>query len=96
MSRAPAASCCPGSTVSPASTGVSEAKVTAGSLAPSVRLLPERWCQRSGGDELGSVEEVGAEIYQAVMSVASRPGNQEEALDYGEEEFVPWHLGTVM
>jgi altronate hydrolase len=43
-----------------------------------------------------TVEEVGAEIYQAVLSVASGQETKSESLDYGEEEFVPWHLGTVM
>ena len=47
-------------------------------------------------DGEATVEEVGAEIYQAVLAVASGQETKSESLDYGEEEFVPWHLGTVM
>ena len=47
-------------------------------------------------DGAATVEEVGAEIYQTVLAVASGQETKSESLDYGEEEFVPWHLGTVM
>jgi altronate hydrolase len=47
-------------------------------------------------DGEATVEEVGAEIYEAVLAVASGQETKSESLDYGEEEFVPWHLGTVM
>jgi altronate hydrolase len=43
-----------------------------------------------------TVEQVGAEIYQMVLDVASGQETKSESLDYGEEEFVPWHIGTVM
>jgi altronate hydrolase len=42
------------------------------------------------------VEDVGAEIYDMVLAVASGQETKSESLDYGEEEFVPWHIGTVM
>ena len=47
-------------------------------------------------DGEATVEEVGAEIYETVLAVASGQETKSESLDYGEEEFVPWHLGTVM
>jgi altronate dehydratase len=30
------------------------------------------------------------------LAVASGQKTKSESLDYGEEEFVPWHIGTVM
>ena len=47
-------------------------------------------------DGSATVEDVGAEIYQMVLDVASGQETKSESLDYGEEEFVPWHIGTVM
>jgi altronate hydrolase len=47
-------------------------------------------------DGTATVEEVGAEIYDMVLAVASGQETKSESLDYGEEEFVPWHIGTVM
>ncbi len=47
-------------------------------------------------DGSATVEEVGAEIYDMVLAVASGQETKSESLDYGEEEFVPWHIGTVM
>ncbi len=47
-------------------------------------------------DGSATVEEVGAEIYDMVLAVASGAETKSESLDYGEEEFVPWHIGTVM
>ncbi|MCP2166868.1 UxaA family hydrolase [Goodfellowiella coeruleoviolacea] len=43
-----------------------------------------------------TVEQVGERIYRRVLAVASGEPTRSESLDYGEEEFVPWHLGTVM
>jgi altronate hydrolase len=47
-------------------------------------------------DGAATVEDVGAEIYDMVLAVASGQETKSESLDYGEEEFVPWHIGTVM
>ncbi|WP_037577597.1 UxaA family hydrolase [Phaeacidiphilus oryzae] len=47
-------------------------------------------------DGSATVEEIGEEIYRRVLAVASGERTKSEGLDYGEEEFVPWHLGTVM
>lgn len=52
----------------------------------------------AGGIAAGSatIEQVGEEIFERVLAVASGEPTKSEELDYGEEEFVPWHLGTVM
>lgn len=47
-------------------------------------------------DGTSTVEEVGEQVFAKVLSVASGEATKSEELDYGEEEFVPWHLGTVM
>jgi altronate hydrolase len=47
-------------------------------------------------DGTATVEQVGAEIFATVLAVASGERTKSETLEYGEEEFVPWHLGTVM
>jgi altronate hydrolase len=47
-------------------------------------------------DGTSTVEEVGAEIFERVLAVASGQPTKSETMEYGEEEFVPWHLGTVM
>ncbi|GAA4877339.1 altronate dehydratase family protein [Saccharopolyspora cebuensis] len=43
-----------------------------------------------------SVEALGEQIFDHVLRVASGEHTQSEDLGYGEEEFVPWHIGTVM
>jgi altronate hydrolase len=47
-------------------------------------------------DGTTTVEELGEQIFQRVLAVASGEPTKSEAMEYGEEEFVPWHLGTVM
>jgi altronate hydrolase len=43
-----------------------------------------------------TVEALGAQIFDHVLRVASGEHTKSEDLGYGEEEFVPWHIGTVM
>lgn len=43
-----------------------------------------------------TVDELGEQIFQHVIRVASGEPTKNEQLGYGEEEFVPWHLGTIM
>ena len=43
-----------------------------------------------------SVEEMGARIFDRVLAVASGEQTKSEELGYGDEEFVPWHLSTVL
>ncbi len=46
-----------------------------------------------GDDTVGGL---GQRIFDQVLRVASGEQTKSEALGYGDEEFVPWHLGTVM
>ena len=43
-----------------------------------------------------SVEEVGREIYEALLRVASGERTKSEAQGLGDHEFVPWQIGAVM
>ncbi|WP_052868052.1 UxaA family hydrolase [Streptomyces niger] len=47
-------------------------------------------------DGTGTVEETGRAIFERVLAVASGEPTKSESMEYGEEEFVPWHIGTVM
>lgn len=47
-------------------------------------------------DGTTTVEELGAVIFDTIRAVASGARTRSEALGYGEEEFTPWHIGTVM
>lgn len=43
-----------------------------------------------------SVAEMGQQIFDHILRVASGEETKSEELGYGEEEFVPWHLSTVL
>ncbi|MEM7670936.1 MAG: altronate dehydratase, partial [Pseudomonadota bacterium] len=43
-----------------------------------------------------SVEEVGREIYEALLRVASGAQTKSERQGLGDYEFVPWQIGAVM
>ncbi|SFC67099.1 altronate hydrolase [Nocardioides terrae] len=43
-----------------------------------------------------TLEQVGREVFDRVVAVASGERTASEELGYGEEEFVPWQLGAVM
>lgn len=43
-----------------------------------------------------SIEEVGREIYQMILDVASGRPTKSEAQGLGDYEFVPWQIGAVM
>ncbi|HWE54497.1 MAG TPA: altronate dehydratase family protein [Acidimicrobiales bacterium] len=47
-------------------------------------------------DGTTTVEDLGAVIFDTIRAVASGTETRSEALGYGEEEFTPWHIGTVM
>jgi altronate hydrolase len=42
-----------------------------------------------------TVQEVGEQIFARILAVASGEQTVSEELDLGQEEFVPWQLGTV-
>ncbi|TFB93609.1 UxaA family hydrolase [Cryobacterium sp. HLT2-28] len=46
-------------------------------------------------DGTASVDEVGAEILEMIIAVASGTQTTSEEFDVGQEEFVPWHIGAV-
>lgn len=47
-------------------------------------------------DGTATVKDKGAEIFEALIRVASGEKSRSEALDLGNEEFVPWMLGAQM
>lgn len=46
-------------------------------------------------DGTATLEQVGDEIFERIIAVASGQETVSEGLDLGQEEFVPWQLGTV-
>jgi len=46
-------------------------------------------------DGTAGLSEVGDEIFERIIAVASGERTASEELDIGQEEFVPWQLGTV-
>jgi len=46
-------------------------------------------------DGTAGLAEVGDEIFERMIAVASGEPTVSEELDIGQEEFVPWQLGTV-
>ncbi|HQZ11531.1 MAG TPA: altronate dehydratase family protein [Devosia sp.] len=51
----------------------------------------------NGGDVLdgNSLEHKGEEIFRKILSVASGEKSKSELLGYGDNEFVPWHIGAT-
>jgi altronate hydrolase len=47
-------------------------------------------------DGTAAIAGVGEEILARILAVASGEPTKSEQLGYGEPEFVPWHIGTVM
>ena len=43
-----------------------------------------------------SVDDVGREIFEKIISVASGEQTKSEQLGYGDEEFVPWQIGPTL
>jgi altronate hydrolase len=75
--------------------------------APSIKLATNRELFRRMADDMdvdcgsildgdATVQEVGAQIYAAVVDVASGRPTKSELLGLGDEEMVPWQLGAVM
>src|SRR5450631_635273 len=46
-------------------------------------------------DGTAGLTQVGDEIFEAIIAVASGQATVSEELDIGQQEFVPWQLGTV-
>jgi len=47
-------------------------------------------------DGTRSIEETGQEIFDYLLAVASGRASKSEEFGYGDNEFVPWQIGTVM
>ncbi len=43
-----------------------------------------------------TIEEVGAEIFDYMLDIASGKQSKSEALGFGDNEFIPWQVGAVM
>lgn len=43
-----------------------------------------------------SLEEMGEQIYQLLLDVASGKASKSEAQGLGDYEFVPWQIGATM
>ena len=43
-----------------------------------------------------SVEEVGEQIFEYFLSVASGNKSKSEEMGFGDNEFIPWQIGAVM
>jgi altronate hydrolase len=52
----------------------------------------------NGGEVLegSSLEEKGREIFDKILAVASGEKSKSELLGYGDNEFVPWHIGATI
>jgi altronate hydrolase len=46
-------------------------------------------------DGTAALADVGEEIFERIIAVASGQRTASEELDLGQEEFIPWQLGTV-
>ncbi len=47
-------------------------------------------------DEEASMDELGRNIFQRILEVASGARTKSESLNSGNDEFVPWHIGAIM
>ncbi len=47
-------------------------------------------------DEGISLQQMGAQIYETLLDVASGETTKSEAFGYGDNEFVPWKIGAVL
>ena len=47
-------------------------------------------------DGVSTVPEMGEEIFNEILDIASGRPSKSEALGFGSDEFVPWQIGAVM
>jgi altronate hydrolase len=75
--------------------------------APSIKLATNSVMYERMADDMdvncgvivdggASVQEVGRQIFELMLRVASGEKSKSEAHGLGDEEFVPWYLGAVM
>jgi altronate hydrolase len=46
-------------------------------------------------DGTASIEEIGAQFFQMILDTASGRKTKSELHGYGQNEFVPWHIGVL-
>ncbi len=46
-------------------------------------------------DGIASVEDVGEQIFERIIAIASGDMSASESLGYGSNEFVPWLVGAI-
>jgi altronate hydrolase len=75
--------------------------------APSLKLASNREVYRAMAEDMDvdcgaildgevSVAELGSQIFELILEVASGRKTASEELGFGDEEFAPWQLGAVM
>lgn len=75
--------------------------------SPSIKISTNNELWRKQRDDLDincgeiisgdfSVEDLGKNIFEKIISVASGEKTKSELHGYGQNEFVPWHLGAIM
>ena len=47
-------------------------------------------------DGEASLEEMGLEIFRMILDTASGKKTKSEELGFGDNEFVPWHMGAIL
>jgi altronate hydrolase len=73
---------------------------------PSIKVSTNTPLFRRMGDDMDldagvildgvSVEEVGRQIFEEILAVASGKKTKSEQAGVGEEEFAPWHIGPTL
>jgi altronate hydrolase len=43
-----------------------------------------------------TIDEMGADIFQLILDTASGKKTKSEIYGFGDNEFVPWHIGAVV
>jgi altronate hydrolase len=43
-----------------------------------------------------TIDEMGADIFKLILDTASGKKTKSEAYGFGDNEFVPWHIGAVL
>ena len=60
------------------------------------RMVDDMDINAGGILEGGSVEEIGKQIFEKILSVASGEKTKSEAQGIGDEEFAPWIIGPIL
>ena len=47
-------------------------------------------------DGEATIAEMGEQIFNVILDIASGRQSKSEALGFGSDEFVPWQIGAVM